>query len=74
MSQNNYGVIAHGAHRHSKHWSIADWLISSIDMVGIWRQRLRQRRHLASLDDRLLRDVGLTRADATRETAKPFWR
>jgi len=74
MSQKNYGSIAQGVHRHPNHWSIADCLISSVGMVGIWRQRLRQRKQLASLDDRLLRDVGLTRADVARETAKPFWR
>jgi hypothetical protein len=35
--------------------------------------RVRQRRALRKLDDRLLADVGLTRADARRECAKPFW-
>jgi uncharacterized protein YjiS (DUF1127 family) len=33
----------------------------------------RQRRHLAVLDDHLLRDIGLDRADATREAYRPFW-
>ncbi len=37
-------------------------------------ERVRQRRALARLDQRLLRDVGITRADAARETRKPFWR
>jgi uncharacterized protein YjiS (DUF1127 family) len=32
------------------------------------------RRHLARMDDRLLRDIGLSRADAKREINKPFWR
>lgn len=35
--------------------------------------RTRQRRHLLQLDDRLLKDIGLTRADVAREAAKPFW-
>ncbi len=35
--------------------------------------RNRQRRHLHELDDRLLRDVGLSRDAVARETAKPFW-
>lgn len=30
----------------------------------------RQRRALASLDDRLLEDIGLTRADVVRETRR----
>jgi uncharacterized protein YjiS (DUF1127 family) len=37
-------------------------------------ERVRQRRALAELDDRLLRDIGLTRADAWHEIRKPFWR
>jgi len=40
----------------------------------VWQERARQRRHLASFDDRLLRDMGLSRADAERESALPFWR
>lgn len=37
-----------------------------------WYDRHLQRRALAELDDRLLRDVGLTRADARRECRKLF--
>lgn len=33
----------------------------------------RQRQQLAALDDHLLRDIGLTRTDVERETARPFW-
>ena len=33
----------------------------------------RQRAHLVVLDDRLLRDIGLTRDDARREASRPFW-
>jgi uncharacterized protein YjiS (DUF1127 family) len=40
----------------------------------IWRERVRQREALKRLDDRLLDDVGLSREQARRETAKPFWR
>jgi uncharacterized protein YjiS (DUF1127 family) len=35
--------------------------------------RWRQRQALRALDDRLLRDIGLTRAEAEREARKPFW-
>ena len=38
------------------------------------RDHGRQRRTLAALDDRQLRDIGLGRADAWREAEKPFWR
>jgi uncharacterized protein YjiS (DUF1127 family) len=39
-----------------------------------WQDRSRQRLGLLALDDHLLKDVGLTRAQAYRETRKPFWR
>ena len=38
-----------------------------------WRRRARDRSQLAQLDDRMLRDIGLTRADAEFLSNKPFW-
>jgi uncharacterized protein YjiS (DUF1127 family) len=32
-----------------------------------------EREVLRSLDDRMLRDVGISRADVERELNKPFW-
>jgi uncharacterized protein YjiS (DUF1127 family) len=42
--------------------------------LGEWRRRLRDRRALAAMSDRSLRDIGLTRYDAASEVNKPFWR
>ena len=42
--------------------------------MATWRERLRQRRALERLDERLLRDVGIDRLTARREAEKPFWR
>ena len=39
-----------------------------------WRRRARERAELAALDDRTLKDIGLTRADAEFLSNKPFWR
>ena len=39
-----------------------------------WRRRAHGRAELATLDDRMLRDIGLTRADAEFLSNKPFWR
>jgi uncharacterized protein YjiS (DUF1127 family) len=36
--------------------------------------RIRQRRVLATLDDRMLRDIGISRFDALEEANKPCWR
>jgi uncharacterized protein YjiS (DUF1127 family) len=34
----------------------------------------RQRRALECLDDRMLKDIGLSRCDVEAETSRPFWR
>jgi uncharacterized protein YjiS (DUF1127 family) len=39
-----------------------------------WRRRTRDRAQLVLLDERMLRDIGLTRADAEFLSNKPFWR
>jgi uncharacterized protein YjiS (DUF1127 family) len=39
-----------------------------------WRRRQNGRLELARLDERMLRDIGLTRIDAEYEINKPFWR
>jgi uncharacterized protein YjiS (DUF1127 family) len=44
------------------------------DCLAIWAERRRERRHLAGLSDHLIHDIGLSRSDVERETAKPFWR
>jgi uncharacterized protein YjiS (DUF1127 family) len=44
------------------------------DILLHWHARSRGRHTLLGLDDRMLRDVGLTRVDAYREAMKPFWR
>jgi uncharacterized protein YjiS (DUF1127 family) len=43
------------------------------DAFSAWQERVSQRRTLARLDDRLLRDMGLSRSDVEQEVSKPFW-
>ncbi len=42
--------------------------------LAIWGQRYRTRQVLARMDDRLLKDIGLSRTEALQESDKPFWR
>lgn len=49
-------------------------LVGIVGLVREWRRRARSRAELAALDDRTLRDIGLTRVDLWREIDKPFWR
>ena len=41
--------------------------------LRVWNERYKQRRILADLPDDLLRDVGISRADAILESKKSFW-
>ena len=40
----------------------------------VWLERGRSRRSLAQLDERMLKDLGLSRWDIQQEAEKPFWR
>ena len=52
---------------------LAWWLGNGADRALLWAERARQRRQLAELDDYMLRDIGLTRADVANEIRKTFW-
>lgn len=49
-------------------------LSTALNTLSIWDRRHRDRQHLASLDHRMLRDIGITSADVEHEASKPFWR
>ena len=42
--------------------------------VLLWQERASQQHRMAGLDDHVLKDIGLSRADIEGEAAKPFWR
>jgi uncharacterized protein YjiS (DUF1127 family) len=43
------------------------------ELLAEWQERSRQRCHLQALNDRVLHDIGLSRADVERESGKRFW-
>ncbi len=44
------------------------------ERLADWQSRRTSRRRLIALDDRLLKDIGISRRDAEQEYRKPFWR
>ncbi len=54
--------------------ALKDVLGSMFETLREWRRRARGRAELAALDHRMLRDIGLTPADAKFLANKPFWR
>ncbi len=50
------------------------WLIRALDALALWQERAAGRAHLAQMDERMLKDMGIGRAEADREVQKPFWR
>lgn len=47
---------------------------SLFSLLTTWQKRSRQRFELASLDERTLKDLGISRAERDWEVMKPFWR
>lgn len=52
--------------RHSRRASLVGWLRHAVTLR-------HHRRSLGLLDRHLLRDIGLTEAEARREAERPFW-
>jgi uncharacterized protein YjiS (DUF1127 family) len=53
---------------------MADLSLSLARTLATWRRRSRERRELQALDDRTLRDLGVSVQEIRFEAAKPFWR
>ncbi|MGH6659921.1 MAG: DUF1127 domain-containing protein [Rhodospirillales bacterium] len=47
---------------------------SLFDLLLTWQKRSQDRFELATLDDRTLKDLGISRSARDWEVAKPFWR
>jgi len=56
------------------HSSIAERILATpFTVLATWGGRLKQRVTLAEMDDRMLSDIGVSRAAARTEADKPFW-
>jgi len=45
-----------------------------LDRLGAAWRRFRSRQRIVTLDDHMLKDIGISYADAEAEANKPFWR
>jgi uncharacterized protein YjiS (DUF1127 family) len=70
----NYQPRRHGSDRPTLAGRVATLTGSALGTLGLWLSRFRRRRAFPVLDDRQLRDFGVTRWELERELAKPFWR
>ncbi len=64
------GMLSTGGSHHA---APSTWHQKMLNTLVRWQHRADQRRHLGNMDDRLLADMGITRADAIQESRKPFW-
>ena len=53
------------------------WVVKPVGraMVRVlqWQERAQERQALERMDERMLKDMGLSKADVARETTKKFW-
>jgi len=59
---------------HSSHAPLAGTFAAFGQVLATWRERAKQRRELANLDYRTMRDLGISPTDVQFEASKPFWR
>lgn len=48
--------------------------LAALETLLVWQERVSERQRLRRMDDHMLKDMGISRADAEREAAVPFWR
>jgi uncharacterized protein YjiS (DUF1127 family) len=60
--------------RHSALHSARGFAARVLEKLGRWRRRAQDRARLAALDDRMLSDIGISRAEAEFLGNRPFWR
>ncbi|WP_035692598.1 DUF1127 domain-containing protein [Azospirillum halopraeferens] len=68
-------MALHSAHggRGSLTAAMANGLDHVLDTLALWRHRVTTRRELSRLDERMMRDIGVSPLDVEVETAKHFW-
>ena len=73
MKSNVFSSPINGLSRGIGH-EVAGVLDRLLQTPFLWAERAAERRHLTELDDHLLNDIGLNRADVEAISTRPFWR
>lgn len=72
--------LASGPNLTWQQWLGEGWRLFKSDagelfvLLTTWHRRAAMRQHILTLDRRMLKDIGLSRADILAEAQKPFWR
>lgn len=76
MNHGHSSTLSHARNESSGRSSatVGSRVIALFDRLATWSERRRQRLALEALPDHLLSDIGVSRADASHEADKPFWR
>ena len=53
--------------------TIGSTVLRALENALLWRERVKSRRALLGMDDRMLSDIGIDRATARSEGDRPFW-
>ena len=54
--------------------AVRSLLVLAWETVYVWQSRSQERYRLHELDEHILRDIGINRADIEREARKPLWK
>jgi uncharacterized protein YjiS (DUF1127 family) len=73
MSNHILSLIPRSGLAHALAAGLAPALTRAVEAPVDWVARMRDRRQLAALSDAMLKDIGVSRADAEHEFEKHFW-
>lgn len=73
MSNHILSLIPRNGLAHTVAAGLAPVLTRAVQAPVDWVARARDRRQLMSLSDSMLKDIGVSRADAEHEFEKHFW-
>lgn len=71
--QHGYAIVHSAAGSQLHFTAIRNAAMAVARQLRRWWQLTQQRHRLAQLDERALKDIGISRAEAEQEAQRPFW-